>query len=147
MKKLILLALISTFAISGFTNETELKAKEEAKENSRLCKIFTNKVEQYKSSMRDDGLAEATLVSYEERMDKYCSAPVENAEVKTVAEATKEIKRVSNTKDENERLCNIFIDKVENYEETMRSDDLAAATLVSYKERMSSFCQNASIKS
>ena len=44
MKKLILLALMSTFAMSGFTNEAELKAAE-SNENARLCKMFTEKAE------------------------------------------------------------------------------------------------------
>lgn len=140
MKKLILLALISTLAMSGFVNETQIKAKEEAKENNRLCEIFTKKVDTYKSNMRNDSLAEATLVSYEERMDKFCSAPAQKVEVKTVAEITNELNTVSNTK-EYARLCNIFTNKAERYESTMRNDDLAKATLSSYKDRISTFCK------
>ena len=146
MKKIILLALMSTFAISGFINEAEIKAKETAKENNRLCKIFTNKVDTYKATMRNDGLAEATLVSYEKRMDLYCAAPAVKAEVKTIAEVTGEVKTVLSLK-ENARLCNIFSNKVETYEATMRNDDLAKATLISYKERMSSYCGTSSVKS
>ena len=146
MKKLILLALMSTLAMSGFINEAEIKAIETAKEHDRLCKVFTNKAEKYKSTMRNDGLAEATLVSYEKRMDRFCASPAVKAEVKTIAEVTGEIKTVSNAK-ENARLCTIFIKKAETYESTMRNDDLAKATLSSYKERMSSFCGTPSLKS
>ncbi len=146
MKKIILLALFSTLAMSGFINEAEIKAKETAKENNRLCKIFTNKVDTYKATMRNDGLAEATLVSYEKRMDSYCSAPAVKAEVKTIAEVTGEVKTLSNSK-EDARLCNIFTNKVERYESTMRNDDLAKATLISYKDRMSSYCGTSSVKS
>ena len=146
MKKLILLALMSTFAMSGFTNEAEIKAIETAKENDRLCQIFTNKVETYKSTMRNDSLAEATLVSYEDRMDSFCAAPAVKAEVKTIAEVTGSVKTVTGSK-ENARLCNIFSDKAERYESTMRNDNLAKATLISYKERMSSYCGISSVKS
>ena len=52
MKKLILLAIMSTFAMSELTNEAEIKALETAKENERLCKIFTNKITKYKTNMR-----------------------------------------------------------------------------------------------
>ncbi len=72
MKKLIVLALMSTFAMSGFTNETELKAVE-SNENARLCKMFTEKVENYQSTMRNDELADATLESYKKRMSTFCS--------------------------------------------------------------------------
>lgn len=73
MKKLILLALMSAYAMSGFTNESEMKAIETAKENDRLCKIFIKKIDRYESTMRNDSLAEATLVSYKQRMTAYCS--------------------------------------------------------------------------
>lgn len=146
MKKLILLALISTLAMSGFTNKSEIETIETAKENNRLCKIFTDKVETYKSTMRNDGLAEATLASYEKRKDSFCAAPAVKTKVKTIAEVTEKIKTVSNLK-EDARLCNIFSQKVERYESTMRNDDLAKATLGSYKERKSSYCGIASVKS
>ncbi len=72
MKKLIVLVLMSTFAMSGFTNESEFKAVE-LNENARLCKMFTEKVESYESTMRNDELAAATLESYKKRMSTFCS--------------------------------------------------------------------------
>ncbi len=63
---------MSTFAMSGFINDTERKVAE-SNENARLCKMFTEKVENYKSTMRNDELAEATLESYKQRMSTYCS--------------------------------------------------------------------------
>jgi len=73
MKKLILLALMSTFAMSGFfTNEAEVKAAE-SNENARLCQMFTEKAEDYEATMRNDELAAATLESYKQRMSTYCS--------------------------------------------------------------------------
>lgn len=72
MKKIILLALMSTFAMSGFINDKERKAAE-SNENARLCKMFTEKVEDYESHMRNDELAAATLESYKQRMSTFCS--------------------------------------------------------------------------
>ena len=63
---------MSTFAMSGFTNEAELKAAE-SNENARLCKMFTEKAQNYESTMRNDELAAATLESYKQRMSTYCS--------------------------------------------------------------------------
>lgn len=74
MKKIFLLALLSTFAMSGFTNDVDTKALESEKENARLCEVFKSKVEEYKSTMRKDDLAEATLISYEKRMSSYCKS-------------------------------------------------------------------------
>lgn len=146
MIKLILLVIMSTFAMSELTNEAEIKALEIAKENERLCKIFTNKVTKYKTNMRNDKLAKATLASYEKRMDSFCALAAVKIKVKTIAEVTEKINTVSNAK-ENARLCNIFSEKAERYESTMRNDDLAKATLLSYKKRISSYCDTSSVKS
>ena len=149
MKKLILLVLMGTYAIGGFVNEAEIKAIETAKENERLCKIFITKVETYEVTMRDDSLAEATLVSYKKRKSSFCdvSAVKSNViEVKTIAEVEAKTKALASTK-ENARLCNVFTKKVKRYEATMRNDSLAEATLVSYKQRMTAFCDASSIKS
>ena len=132
--------------MSELTNEAEIKALETAKENARLCKIFTNKVTKYKTNMRNDELAKATLVSYEKRMDSFCASPAVKIKVKTIAEITGEINTVARSK-ENARLCNIFSEKAKRYESTLRNDDLAKATLTSYKERVSLYCDISSVKS
>ena len=73
MKKLIILVLISTFAMSGFFNEAQVKQEQEQKaEAARLCKIYTIKTEKYKETMRDDDLAKATLKNYVRVENKYC---------------------------------------------------------------------------
>ena len=149
MKKLILLALMSVYAMSGFTNEAEIKAIETAKENDRLCKIFTKKVDTYASTMRNDALAEATLVSYKQRKSAFCDASAvksDVSEIKTIAEVEPEIKALTSRK-ANARLCNVFTKKVKTYESTMRDDSLAEATLVSYKKRMSAYCNTSSLRS
>ena len=74
MKQTLLIVLMSTFAFSGFYESTDEAAskKSEYAENVRLCKMFTKKVEDYKSTIRDDELALSTLASYEHRADIYC---------------------------------------------------------------------------
>jgi len=44
---------------------------------------------------------------------------------------------------ENERLCKMFTKKVEKYKNTMRDDELAAATLASYEHRAGIYCKKA----
>ncbi|MBD3790261.1 MAG: hypothetical protein IE885_07885 [Campylobacterales bacterium] len=44
---------------------------------------------------------------------------------------------------EAQRLCNLFTQKAENYEKTMRDDDLARQTLVSYQQRAKLYCDKA----
>jgi hypothetical protein len=79
MKKFILLALISTLAMSDFfTNEAEMKTAE-SNENARLCEMFRAKVEDYQATMRNDELAAATLESYKQRMSTFCSKSSERS--------------------------------------------------------------------
>ena len=72
MKSIILISLISTFALSGFYSDDNSAVKAEYAENERLCKIFTVKAEKYKETMRDDVLATASLASYEHRASIFC---------------------------------------------------------------------------
>jgi len=72
MKSIILISLLSTFALSGFYNDDNSAAQSEYAENERLCKIFTAKVEKYKESIREDVLAAASLASYEHRAEIFC---------------------------------------------------------------------------
>lgn len=72
MKNLLLLTIITSFAVSGFFPETDTKAEQKAAENARFCKVFTQKAESYKEDLREDTLAQATLKSYEERRDRFC---------------------------------------------------------------------------
>jgi hypothetical protein len=63
---------MGTIAFAGFFNETAAKDKAEFIENERLCKLFTQKVDTYKKSIRDDFLAATTLASYEYRASLFC---------------------------------------------------------------------------
>lgn len=67
------MALVSTFAMSGFFNDAQVKQEKEQKaEAARLCKIYEAKTQKYKETMRDDDFAKATLKNYVRIEDKYC---------------------------------------------------------------------------
>ena len=72
---MILLALVSTFAFSGFFNAEDQAEAEKAKkaEAERLCKVFTMKAENYKKTMRHDEYAQKTLANYLAKEKKFCS--------------------------------------------------------------------------
>lgn len=149
MKKLIVLAFMSILTVNSVANEIQSKAVESADENTRLCQLFKDKVAKYEASMRNDGLAEATLVSYKERMDKFCNTSKpqpKKAEVSSDTAVKQVAVKITKTA-EDARLCKVFTSKVEIYESSMRKDDLAEATLVSYKDRMSKFCGTSTVKS
>jgi hypothetical protein len=72
MKQISLLILFITFSFAGFFNETAASDKAEYLENERLCKLFTQKMIDYKKTMREDFLAATTLASYEHRAELFC---------------------------------------------------------------------------
>jgi len=80
MGKVVLWIIISSLAMSGWTQEDESEKAERA-EAGRLCKIYTMKVQKYKETMRDDDHARVTLANYERLQTKYCiaSAPDQNS--------------------------------------------------------------------
>ena len=73
MKLLFFTLLTASSLFGGFFAESNDTTQKEASENERLCKLFTQKAETYKKSMRDDELAKATLASYEKRAALYCN--------------------------------------------------------------------------
>lgn len=74
MKNLIILALVSTFAMSGFFNKDQVAAEKAQKaEAARICKIYKGKTEKYRETMRNDDLAKATLANYVRIEKKYCA--------------------------------------------------------------------------
>ena len=80
MKHIFFIVIISTFSLAGFFNEQSAKAKAEYIENDRLCKIFTQKVIDYKKHLRKDVLAAASLASYEYRAELFCKKAEEAKE-------------------------------------------------------------------
>ena len=74
MRNLIIFALVSTFAMSGFFNEAQVEQEKAQKaEAQRLCKIYTEKTEKYEATMRNDEFAKATLNNYVRLETKYCA--------------------------------------------------------------------------
>lgn len=50
-----------------------LNTETEQKSDAKMCKMFEKKIEDYKSHMRHDAYAKATLQSYQERAKAYCA--------------------------------------------------------------------------
>jgi len=77
MNKIIFLALLGSFlmgdGMSGWNNAADTEAlKVEQAEQARMCALYTKKIKEYKETMRDDGLAQATLNNYVRLQTKYC---------------------------------------------------------------------------
>ncbi len=142
-----ILALFLLFHITlqaDFFNSEEKAALAYEKERAYYCKVFTQKAEAYAKTMRDDELAHITLESYKKRAKIYCSKEEPQKEEPQKAKQTaKPVKPKPYIKDislEDERLCNIFQDKLQRYKQHMRQDELAYTTLESYKKRVQIFC-------
>lgn len=67
------LLMASTLFAGFFESDTQKTDKMKQQENERLCKLFTDKAETYRETMRSDDLAFATLESYKKRAEVYCS--------------------------------------------------------------------------
>jgi len=72
MKYVFFIVIMSAYSFAGFFNEEGAKAKAEYIENDRLCKIFTQKVLDYKKHLRKDILATTSLASYKYRAELFC---------------------------------------------------------------------------
>ena len=68
----LLLSMVLVLNADFFNDQNDEKIKEQKAENDRLCKLFTQKVINYKKTMRDDDYARVTLQSYEQRADMFC---------------------------------------------------------------------------
>ena len=79
MKKLVLLVLVSSFVMSGWTQDDKENEKAEKAEAQRLCKVYKIKVKHYKETMRDDEMAQATLNNYIRLQTKYCNSADDNS--------------------------------------------------------------------
>jgi len=74
MKIFVTILILMSSIHAGFFNEN--KAENEIvknNENARLCKVFTQKANEYKKTIRKDKLAQKTLESYENRAKTYCT--------------------------------------------------------------------------
>jgi len=68
MKNVIIVSLISTFAMSGSIQDATVQSKE-----LKLCKSYIQKAHDYQDMMKHDAQSEATLESYKEKVVKFCS--------------------------------------------------------------------------
>ncbi|HFU77109.1 MAG TPA: hypothetical protein ENK68_01210 [Epsilonproteobacteria bacterium] len=78
MKKALWFALLSSLIFAegmmdGWNNsDKEAAEKAQKAEQARMCTVYTEKIENYKKTMRDDELAQATLNNYVRLQTKYC---------------------------------------------------------------------------
>lgn len=134
MKKLILLALMSTLAMSGgFTN---MNSSTVESEDIRLCKVFIKKAHTYKDTMRSDKLAQATLDSYKGRVVSHCGAVASKQPMNPFA--AKFVLKNIEAKIENVELCKTAIETAQ-----MHKDE---AAFDSYKKDVVANCGTISAK-
>jgi hypothetical protein len=96
--------------------------------------------------MRDDELAHLTLESYKNRANIFCSKEEPKQIQKVQKKIEKQPKYMEEISHEDERLCKIFIHKLDNYKKNMRNDELAHTTLESYKKRTQIFCSKETLE-
>ena len=73
MKKLILLALMSTFAMSDFSTLSTFNAQEQ---DLRLCKTSIRDAHAYQASMSNSEADKATLDAHKEKVVAHCGTLV-----------------------------------------------------------------------
>lgn len=129
MKKLILLALIGTYAVSGFTSETTMSHFSTVNENKKLCKVFIKKAHDYQSTMDKSEYAKVTLETYKERVVEHCS---------TVASSTR--LREILAQGDNKILCKTSIRDAHEYKETMSNSKADKATLDAHIAKVRTHC-------
>jgi len=144
MKKLILLlALVSTYAMSGFTSGTVMKNTSTENEDKKLCKVYIKKAHSYKETMRSDKFAQATLDTYKDRVVSHCGAANKKAHNMPYFVFDTEIK----VKSAKEELCKTSIQKAHNYTNIQTEDKLSQARLDSYKKDVVANCGTLMTKS
>jgi hypothetical protein len=133
MKKLILLALTSVFAMSG--DLTTFNAVDSKSENKRLCKAYIKKAHSYKETMRSDELAKATLDVYKDKVVAHCGAVTAKQPEDPFA-ARFVLKNVED-KIKNVEICKASIETAQKYDAMKDKDE---ATLNSYKNDVVANC-------
>lgn len=133
MKKLILLALTSVFAMSG--DFTSFNVVNSENENKRLCKAFIKKAHSYKETMRSDELAQATLDVYKDRILTHCGAVTAKQPIEPFA--AKFVLKNVEAKIKNVEICKAAIETAQTYNDTKNKDE---ATLNSYKKDVVANC-------
>ena len=139
MKKLILLALTSVFAMSG--DLTSFNTVNTKSENKRLCKVFIEKAHTYQDTMRSDELAKATLDSYKDKVVAHCGAV--SAKQPMNPFAAKFVLKNVEAKINTVELCKTSIKAANKYKDTKNKNE---ATLDSYKNDVVANCGTISAK-
>lgn len=130
MKKILLtLAILSTYAMSGFTSGTNMTGFTTVNDDKRLCKVFIKKAHNYEATMDDSKFAKATLDSYKERVISHCS---------TVASSTR--MREILAQGDNKVLCKTSIRDAHKYQETMNKSKADKETFNMHKEKIVAHC-------
>jgi len=133
MKKLLLLALMSTFAMSDFSTSSTFNAQEQ---DLRLCKVFIKKAQNYQETMDDSTLAQATLETYKERVVSYCSTEVASAKIRSIF-----------AEGDNKVLCKTSIREAHAYQASMSNSETDKAALEAHKEKVVAHCSTLVAKS
>lgn len=130
MKKIVfILAILSTYAMSGFTSGTNMAGFTTVNDDKRLCKVFIKKAQNYEATMDDSKYAKATLDSYKERVVEHCS---------TVASSTG--MRELLAQGDNKVLCKTSIRDAHQYQETMNKSKFDKETFDTYKAKIVAHC-------
>jgi len=125
MKKLLLLAIATAFAIGGdFTSE-----------NTRLCKAYIKQAHAYTETMRSDELAQATLDVYKDKVVAHCGAVTAKQPMNPFA--AKFVLKSVEDKIKNVEVCKTSIETAKKYQEMENADE---ATLNSYKNDVVANC-------
>ena len=125
MKKLLLLAIATAFAMGGdFTSE-----------NTRLCKAYIKKAHAYTETMRSDELAQATLDVYKDKVVAHCGAVTAKQPMNPFA--AKFVLKSVEDKIKNVEVCKTSIETAKKYQEMENADE---ATLNSYKNDVVANC-------
>ena len=144
MKNIILLlALMSTYAMSGFSSGTTMQSTAVENEDKRLCKAYIAKAHDYKETMRSDKLAQATFDSYKDRVVSHCGAVNKKAQNMPYFVFDTEIK----VKSDGKELCKASIKKANNYKNIMTEDKTSKDRLDSYKKNVVANCGTLMAKS
>jgi len=137
MKKIILLiTLVSTYAMSGFSSGTTMKSISTENEDKRLCKAYIAKAHSYKETMRSDKLAQATFDSYKNRVVSHCGAVNKKSQNMPYFVFDTEM----NVKSDQKALCKSSIEKAHNYKSIETEDKLSKSRLESYKKNVIANC-------
>ena len=136
MKNILILTIMSTYAMSGFTSGTAMKNFSTVEDDKRLCKVFIKKAQNYKATMSDTVLAKATLDSYKDRVVSHCS---------TVAASTR--MRDILAEGDNKVLCKTSIRDAKEHQATMNNSKFDKETLDTHKANIVAHCGSLVAKS